>query len=494
MQQKIVDVLIVGAGPTGLTLACELKRRGIEIRLIDQLPARTTQSRALGLQARSLEVFEKMGVLDQVLDRGLPVDTVHLYEKGKQIGMTSLSILSIAYPFVLIIPQADTEEILNDRLQQLGGQVERSLTLVSLRGNQAKIAHASGEIETVTATWIIGCDGAHSAIRHSLNIPFKGTKFAENFALADVTIPDCPLSRRDIHAFLSSKGILGFIALPKKNQFRLITTFHDETKTADLKIPFLEKIIRQRSKLSLSIQDLQWASMFTIHRRIVPRMSQGFVFLCGDAAHIHSPAGGQGLNIGIQDAFNLAWKLALVHQGHARPELLETYQEERHPIARNTLWGTTFATFFISTPYRFLRHIFFKGLGYLFKSSFFRKQFAATLAEVRTHYKYSSLSWQSFADIFWKGPKPGQRAPLLENADEPRFILLIFGADDYNPELPSELFSIQHLALDSVMALPYRATKPCLYLIRPDGYLAFRTQSLPKDLKKIFKSNLLLKI
>jgi 2-polyprenyl-6-methoxyphenol hydroxylase-like FAD-dependent oxidoreductase len=491
MHQKIVDVLIVGAGPTGLTLACELRRRGIQIRLIDQLPARTTQSRALGLQARSLEVFEKLGVLDQMLDRGLPVDTVHLYENGKQIGMTSLSALSIAYPFVLIIPQADTEEILTNRLEQLGGHIERSLTLIGLRGNQATIAHASGEKEVITATWIIGCDGAHSAVRHSLKIPFKGTKFAENFALADVTIPDCPLSRRDIHGFLSSAGILGFIALPKKNQFRLITTFHDETKTADLNIPFLEKVIQERAKLSVSIQDILWASMFTIHRRIVPRMSQGFVFLCGDAAHIHSPAGGQGLNIGIQDAFNLAWKLALVHQGHARPELLKTYQEERHPIARNTLWGTTFATFFIAAPYRALRHVFFKALALLFKSSFFRKEFAAILAEVRTHYKFSRLSWQSFGDIFWRGPKPGTRAPLLENPEETRFILMIFGAPDYNPELPRE-FAVQHIPLDSVMALPYNATKPCLFIIRPDGYIAFRSRTLVSDLKKEIQENLFL--
>ena len=145
MHQKIVDVLIVGAGPTGLTLACELRRRGIQIRLVDQMPARTTQSRALGLQARSLEIFEKLGVLDKILDKGLPVDTVQLYENGKQIGMTSLSILSIAYPFVLITPQADTEEILTHRLEELGGRIERSLTLVSLRGNQATLSNAAGE-------------------------------------------------------------------------------------------------------------------------------------------------------------------------------------------------------------------------------------------------------------------------------------------------------------------------------------------------------------
>lgn len=492
MQQKFVDVLIVGAGPTGLTLACELTRRGIQVRLIDQLPAPTTQSRALGLQARSLEIFEKLGILDDLLDRGLPIDTAHLYENGKQIGMTSLNVLPIAYPFILIIPQSETESILTARLEELGGRIERNLSLVSLKGNQVLIAHASGEKENITATWIIGCDGAHSAVRHALNLPFKGTKFSEHFALADVKTTDFSLPPHEIHGFLSTDGILGLIPLPKKNHFRLITIFQDATKTSDLNRAFLEKVFQDRAKMSISIEEVLWASMFTIHRRIVPQMSQGFVFLCGDAAHIHSPAGGQGLNIGIQDAFNLAWKLALVQQGRARPELLETYHEERHPVAKKTLWGTTFATFFISTPYQTVRKIFFRLLGILFKWPLFRKQFAEILAEVRTHYKYSRLSWQPLRDIFWRAPQPGTRAPLLENAEETRFILLVFGAPDYHPELPTE-FVTEHYPLDSVMALPYRATKPCLFLIRPDGYIAFRTRKLPQRLKERLQENLFLR-
>ena len=488
----MVDVLIIGAGPTGLTLACELLRRGLKVRLVEKLPCRTTQSRALGLQARSLEIFEKLGVLDKMLDNGLPVDTVHLYENGKQVGMTSISILPIAYPFVLIIPQAETEEILNDRLEELGGKVERNISLIDLKNNQAILEHANGNKETVSAPWIVGCDGAHSVVRHALNIPFKGTKFTETFALADVTIPQCPLAPRNIHAFLSSFGILGCIPLPKKDQFRLITTSTHLLKTDDLTIPFLEKLIKDCAKLTLTIEEITWASVFTIHRRIVPQMSIGSVFLCGDAAHIHSPAGGQGLNIGIQDAINLAWKLALVHKGQANVDLLKTYQEERHPIAQHTLWGTTFVTFFIAAPYAGLRRFFFRSLSLFFKSSFFRKKFAGALAEVTTHYKRSRLSWQPLGDFFWKGPRPGVRAPLLENAEETRFILLVFGAPDYRPALPENIFFIQHVPLDSVLALPYCAKKTCLYLIRPDGYIAFRSTTLFSDLQKKFETHLLL--
>jgi len=485
MPQKSIDVLVVGAGPTGLTLACELLRRSLQIRIIDRLPAQTTQSRALGLQARSLEVFEKLGILDKILDRGLPVDTVHLYENGKQIGRTSLSVLPIAYPFVLIIPQSETEEILNERLEQLGGKVERNRSLIELKEGQAICS-----TETIAAKWIIGCDGAHSVVRHSLNLPFNGTKFSENFALADVIVSDCSLARRDIHGFLSPAGVLGIIPLPKKNQFRLLTT--SQEADLDLTIPFLKELIQERAHLSLSIEKILWASTFTIHRRIVPRMSQGSVFLCGDAAHIHSPAGGQGLNIGIQDAFNLAWKLAFVHQGHAAPELLSTYQEERHPVAQHTLWGTTFATFFISTPHAGLRRFFFRALARLFKSEIFCKRFASALAEVRTHYKHSRLSWQPLRDIFWRGPRPGQRAPLLENAEDTRLTLLIFGAPDFQPELSDQLFAFQHIPLDSVLALPYLAKRPCLYLIRPDGYIASRSRTLNQTFIKKMKRNLFL--
>jgi 2-polyprenyl-6-methoxyphenol hydroxylase-like FAD-dependent oxidoreductase len=237
---------------------------------------------------------------------------------------------------------------LSDRLQQLGGRVERNVSFQELEEGKAVIAHASGETETVLASWIIGCDGAHSLVRHSLNIPFKGTKFSEYFVLADVAIPDFPLQRREIHAFLSNRVFLGMTPPPRKNHFRLLTISKSAIETNDLTVPFWNQLVQERTTRAISIEKIIWASTFTVHRRIVSRMSQGSVFLCGDAAHIHSPAGGQGLNIGIQDAFNLGWKLALVIQGIALPELLATYQEERLPVARRTLWGTTFATFFIS--------------------------------------------------------------------------------------------------------------------------------------------------
>jgi 2-polyprenyl-6-methoxyphenol hydroxylase-like FAD-dependent oxidoreductase len=458
MSPKTVDILIVGAGPTGLTLACELKRRGLNFRLIDKLSTPTTQSRALALQARSLDIFEKLGALSRMLDKGLAVTTTHLYENGQEIGKAYFTTLPTPYPFVLILPQSDTEAILAARLHELGGAIERSTELLSLEGSLATLLLPSGKQETIEATWIIGCDGAHSTVRHCLKLPFKGTKFPESFFLADVVIPN--LAHREIHAFMTAKGILGIIPLPTSHHFRLITTF----PTEQIDIP-------------LSIERVIWSSLFSIHRRIVPHFSQGSTFLCGDAAHIHSPAGGQGLNIGIQDAFNLAWKLSAVLKKQSPPSLLSTYNEERHPVAQHTLWATTLATFFLSTPYPLLRRLLFRLLGKLLKWPPFRKRFSAALAETKTHYRFSSLSHSLWRHLFWPGPKPGNLAPFLSNDPEPRFILLVFGNPTYQPNHP--WLAIRHLPLDHVLALAYHATKPCFYLIRPDGYIARRGRSFP---------------
>ncbi len=432
------DVFIIGAGPTGLTLACELKRRGLNIRIIDKLPSPTTQSRALALQARSLEIFDKLGILEKLLDNGLPIDTVKLYENGKQVGKADFKSLYIDFPFVLIIPQSETEKILNARLEELGGHVERNVTLTDL--------------SQIDAKFIVGCDGAHSFVRHALHLPFKGTKFSETFILADVVIHNSPFEHTSIQAFLSKRGIIGVIPLPQKDSFRLITTSKHP--------PSFEKLIDH------PIDTVLWTAPFSIHRRIVSQMSKGNVFLCGDAAHIHSPAGGQGLNLGIQDAFNLAWKLDLVIRKAASPQLLDTYDQERRPVAEHTLWGTTFATFFITIPYPTLRVMFFKIFARLI--SLFRKKLVELLAEVKSNYR---------------NPRPGDLAPMLETDPETRFKLLIFGKPDFQPVLSEELFAVEHIPLDNPLATLYNAKKPCLYLIRPDGYIAFRT-------KKLFSPNL----
>jgi hypothetical protein len=206
-------------------------------------------------------------------------------------------------------------------------------------------------------------------------------------------------------------------------------------------------------------------------------MHEGSIFLCGDAAHIHSPAGGQGLNISVQDAFDLAWKLSLVHQGKASQALLETYQQERLIIAKQILKETTAVTQILVCRSNFVRSLFFRITSFLLRLKPIKRKFARAVSQLSLHCRASPLSQQPPRDRFWKGPKPGERAPVLENPHEMRFILLVFGAPSFAPQLPEDLFVTCHIALDHSKALAYKALCPSLYLIRPDGAVAFRMRN-----------------
>jgi hypothetical protein len=238
----------------------------------------------------------------------------------------------------------------------------------------------------------------------------------------------------------------------------------------------LQNLVRERTAHPIKLKNLVWTSIFFVHRRIAPRLRVGSIFLCGDAAHIHSPVGGQGLNISIHDAFNLAWKLALVHKKEAPDSLLDTYQEERMPTAKKTLRGTTIGTFFMTSPHFWIQKTFFKIISCLVKFPPFQRRLTLAISELSTKYRFSSIISQPWKDFFWRGPRPGAWAPLLTDPTEMRHILLIFGAPAFQPALPNTAF--RHLALDSPTALAYKAKTPCLYLIRPDGYIGYRSRTL----------------
>jgi len=441
-----VDVIVVGAGPCGLTLACELLKRGVRVRIFDQLSHTTEQSRALGLQIRTLELFSSLGVLSQMQSAGLLVDKIRLYNCGKPVGKISCPIL--------VLPQFNTEEILNAKLEELGGKVERPVVVSQIAGETASLIFADGRQENLSARWIVGCDGAHSTVRRSVGAPFQGTKFPENFALADV-VASAPFSHEELHGFLGNGSAFALFPLPQKDQFRMVASLPLDFNEKALSSAYLQQIARERTGAPVLLKQLLWTSIFTIHQRVTPQFRYGSVFLCGDAAHIHSPIGGQGLNISVQDSFNLGWKLALVAQGKAPPELLDTYNRERRPIALKTLKGTRMGTFIMNSMPR--RMIFFIP---------FKKKIARAISQIG--YRYSKP--RPWRDFFWRGPKPGSRSP--KNFEDPRLTLLVFG--DLHPNLPEDVFTIRHAALESPLAVLFSVRIPALYLIRPDNIIEFR--------------------
>ena len=341
------DVLIAGAGPTGLTLACELLRRGVSCRIIDKAASPATTSRALGLQPRTLELFDNIGIVDRVLATGGPVTDANLYTGDRlllTLSAAGLRDLDTPYPRLWITPQASVERPLIERLLELGGTVERSRELVGFRQMNTSVITTvrhgdSDEAEEVRAGWLVGCDGAHSRVRKALGVSFEGSTYEEKFLLADADV-DWSRERNRTHTWFPPEGMFTVFPLPGSSQWRIFAVVEDKT-TPPVSLELFQRLFRERTgDAETTLSNPTWMSDFTINRRMADRYRIERAFLAGDAAHVHSPFGAQGMNTGIQDAYNLGWKLALVVQGEAPERLLDTYEEERLPVAKRVLTQT----------------------------------------------------------------------------------------------------------------------------------------------------------
>jgi 2-polyprenyl-6-methoxyphenol hydroxylase-like FAD-dependent oxidoreductase len=338
-----MNVLVVGAGPVGLAMACELVRHGVNCRLIDKSPSPSPLSKALAIQPRTLEIFERMGVVQTFLEQGLKVLGLNAWMGGEKHAVhLRFEGLDSPYPFVIDMPQSKTEAILTDRLTELGLQVERGTELIGFsqtaEGVAVSLRHADGREEALNVGWLVGCDGAHSTVRHQLGATFEGSAYPESFVLADVHV-SWALPDNEIHVFLHEEGILA--AFPYgSGRYRLMADVahsHPDGKVEEPTLEEFQRLVDERGPAKARISDPVWLAGFRTHLRHAHETRYGRVFLAGDAAHIHSPAGGQGMNTGIQDAFNLAWKLALVAKGKACDTLLDTYPQERQPVAESVM-------------------------------------------------------------------------------------------------------------------------------------------------------------
>jgi 2-polyprenyl-6-methoxyphenol hydroxylase-like FAD-dependent oxidoreductase len=550
------DVLIVGAGPTGLTMACELLRRGIPCRLIDKSDAPSQTSKALGIQSRTLEVFEDMGIISQVLIRGTRATAGNIYEGNNRLVHLDLQNLEAPYPYILMLPQSQTECVLIELLHALGGKVERSRELIDVQqqGDHvislvAHINEGTETVEEINASWVIGCDGAHSKIRKALGLQFEGSTYEEEFLLADVDL-NWSRTHDESHAWLHTDGLFAALPLPKCNQWRL---FADVAPGQDGEIPqasvelFKRLMIERTGDTTTTISNPTWLSNFRIHRKLVSNYRCGQVFLAGDAAHIHSPFGGQGMNTGIQDAYNLAWKLALVINDEAPTALLDTYEEERWLVAKDVLANTHASTSLLITKNPALRFVRDRLVTWLASLDFVQQLSLKNASELNVNYRSSSLSQNYYGSLsstrllhndrsetpsikdrfnFHTAPKAGDRAPqgmclrypsssktsLFEQFKGTQMTLLLFDglsqtAQGYehlvniaswvesylgdkvraciivsNSDKPASLDTNGVVLLDPECELhqTYGAGAESLYLIRPDGYIGFRSQPVEK--------------
>ena len=341
-------VVVVGAGPVGLVAAIELARRGVAVRVIDKLATPTTESRAIAIFARSLDMFGRMGVADDLVATGAKSTGMRMMSNGDELFHVDLTAVDSPFPYALLTPQTETERVLGERFSALGGTVDRGVELVSLTQDDAGVTlglrHADGTDETATTAWVVAADGAHSTVRHLVGTKLAGSFKGERFILGDCDA-EHDLDPESMYTILAPEGPAIVMSM-RDGRARLMAEIHDEPGTPLNLHPTrdeLQAILDERVG-GIRITNSHWLTCFEIHHGQVPQYRFGRVFLAGDAAHIHSPAGGQGMNTGMQDAFNIAWKLAAVTSGDAGESLLDSYHAERHPVAEKVITFTSALT------------------------------------------------------------------------------------------------------------------------------------------------------
>ena len=316
-------VVIVGAGPTGVMLAIELARRGVQVRIFDKQPKRSTETRAIGIHARTLEIFHQLGIVDQFLERGHKTTGMAVHTRARRSTQVDFGALDSLYPFVLMLGQDQTQEILDRKLEQLGVSIERGAEVTKL-GHQADgieitISRSREQEEAFCADWVVGCDGAHSIVRRHLGVPFDGDDYGQDWLMAEVNI-DWPIERRRFHVFSYTATPVVAFPLPA-NRWRVflpqVPNRAGERQPPDMQE--IERLVTQRGPAGMKLANPTLLQAFRCYRRSTRIMRHGRLLVAGDAAHIHSPAGGQGMNTGLHDACNLGWKLAQVAQRQASP-------------------------------------------------------------------------------------------------------------------------------------------------------------------------------
>jgi 2-polyprenyl-6-methoxyphenol hydroxylase-like FAD-dependent oxidoreductase len=480
------EVLIAGAGPTGLVLALWLKRQGIGVRIIDRSAAPGSTSRALAVQARTLELYRQLDLTHEVLERGHKVPAVNLWSRGERAARVAFGSIGeelTPYPFLEIYPQDEHERLLIERLQQLGVAVERRTELTAFTdigdGVRARLRTAEGQEEICETRFLAGCDGARSRVREALATGFPGGTYRQVFYVADIEGAGAPVDG-ELHIDLDEADFLGVFPLAGAGRARLIGTVQDERAENPESLRFEDVSQRAIRHLGLDITKVNWFSTYHVHHRVTDHFSRGRVFLLGDAAHIHSPVGGQGMNTGIGDAINLAWKLAAVLAGHADESLLATYESERIGFAQRLVATTDRVFTLVTAPGRVADLLRTRVAPVLLARALslesVREYLFRTVSQIMVNYRGSALSAGAAGDVHG-----GDRLPWVAQVAGDNYASLaaitwqvhVYGRAS---ERLREACAKHALPLES---FPWSAAhaaagleRDALYLLRPDSYVA----------------------
>src|SRR5215207_5162987 len=449
MNTTNTDVIIIGAGPTGLSLACQFIRYGIDFLSVDKNEGVTPFSKAIGVQARTLEIYDQLGLAHAAIDEGTIASRVRLIEGGEVRGEINLGNFGkdlSQFPYMLMLEQSRNEELLHKFLQSGDRTVLWNTELENFaqdeKGVTARVKTPSGESQTITAKYLAGCDGASSPVRHGLGLTFEGSPFERLFYVADARV-DWELPHDALHVCVAREVFTAFFPMKGENRYRIVGTFPESKNEEQGEVLYeeIERQIKDEAKLSLEISDVRWFSLYKVHSRRVNKFSEGRCFLAGDSAHIHSPAGAQGMNTGIQDSYNLAWKLALVVKGVAGEELLDTYNEERLANAQRLL-DSTDRMFELAAGSNWLlglirTTIFPPIAGYMTSLDVVRKRIFPLISQIGISYREAALTEHPSEEP--EHVKAGDRMPyflmdgqnIFDKLKAPKFHLLVFSRNDH---------------------------------------------------------------
>jgi 2-polyprenyl-6-methoxyphenol hydroxylase-like FAD-dependent oxidoreductase len=468
------DVIVVGAGPTGLTLAGGLLAAGVAVRVVDKASGPATTSRALGLQPRGVEVLDRLGAMGDLPRRALPVDRASIVADGRELANLRIAQnTTLNGPRALLISQAEIEGALRERLAALGGTVEwrRGVTGVIVGSDGAGVRLDDGT--ELDAQWVVGADGAHSAVRKMLDIGFPGVPLVERFLLADVRA-DVDRPRDGATSWLGRDTMLAAFPLPGANLWRLMAPappgFADDTVEDDI----ADYLTGQFPPGAVgAIHAVEWTSTFRIQRRLADTYRRGRVLLAGDAAHIHSPLGGQGMNTGIGDAENLAWKLALVISGRADTHLIDSYQAERRPVAEDVLETTSGLTQLMMGDGPLRRWVRDQVAVPLLNREWVNRLVTDKSSQLQISYRHGPLGARTRLPL--PGPLPGDRLPDRRLTDTHGRSVRLFEVLGAHWALigPAHLAAVAAERLGELV-VPLEGAGTEAMLVRPDAHLAWR--------------------
>jgi 2-polyprenyl-6-methoxyphenol hydroxylase-like FAD-dependent oxidoreductase len=465
------DVFIVGAGPVGLFLANECARRGLRWRLIEEHSTQSKYSKALAIFPRTLEVFDMAGIAAPFLEKANRVTKVAIVTHDNRLAQMQFTPEESPYQFVAMVPQNVSEQLLVEELRRRGGEVEYETKFVSGEpvsaekpsdGVNVTLDH-NGETIKVKASFVVGCDGAHSTVRHLLNIPFAGGEYADSFLLADVETND-NLPADELLLCPSELGPVAIFPMSAARRRIVATIAQPEGDAPSLDL--VRRVLAERAPKGIEVRSMNWSTYFRIHHRHVSQLRVGRFFIAGDAAHIHSPFGGQGMNTGLQDVWNLVWKLDLFLHGHGNEELLDSYGAERLPVIKNLIETTDFLTRVLGTPNRLVQVLRNAVIPMVSRLAPFQHAFVQRLSELGIAYKGSPIiegpGKRYFDDSLRGGKGIGSR------------FLLMF--DDTADSSMKEGAKQVVASFGDIVELRLARHKG-ITLVRPDGYVAYSADS-----------------